>query len=147
MFVGKQENTYFAMSNIRTEYTNQLALIKLYKTVVIPSCLYGCEIWNNLKNQDNSLLNRLQHFIVKHIQKLPKLTRSDICESLIHVGLNPITCEIEKSKYADYVKNNIQIFLDLIIENLCLELYVELLVATRVRYYTKFYLEKLRVPI
>jgi hypothetical protein len=48
------------------------------------------------KNQDISLLKRLQHFIVKHVQKLPKLTRSDICESL--VGLNPITCEVEKRK-------------------------------------------------
>jgi hypothetical protein len=84
------------MSNIRTEYTNPLALIKLYKTVVIPSCLYECEVWNNFKNQDSRLLNRLQHFIAKHIQQLPKLTRSDICESL--VGLNPITCEIEKRK-------------------------------------------------
>ena len=63
---------------------------------MIPSCLYECEVWNNLKNQDSSLLNRLQHFIVKHIQQLPKLTRSDICESL--VGLNPITCEIEIRK-------------------------------------------------
>jgi hypothetical protein len=94
----KARNTYFAMSNIRTEYTNPLALIKFYKTVLIPFCLYGCEVWNNLKNQDSSLLNRLQHFIVKHIQKLPKLTRSDICESLVHVGLNPNTCEIEKCK-------------------------------------------------
>ena len=33
------------------------------------------------------------------------------------------------------------IWWDLIIENFCLELYVE--VATRMRYYTKFYLEKL----
>ena len=49
----KARNTYFAMSNIRTEYTNPLALIKLYKTVVIPSCLYECEVWNNLKNQDS----------------------------------------------------------------------------------------------
>jgi hypothetical protein len=92
----KARNTNFAMSNIRTEYTNPLALIKLYKTLVIPSCLYECEVWNNLKNQDSRLLNRLQHFIAKHIQQLPKLTRSDICESL--VGLNPITCEIEKRK-------------------------------------------------
>ena len=70
--------------------------MKLYKTVVIPSCLYECEAWNNMKNLDINLLKRFQHFIVKHIHKLPKLTRSDICESL--VGLNPITCEVEKRK-------------------------------------------------
>jgi len=92
----KARNTYFAMKNIRTEYTNPLALIKLYKTLVIPSCLHGCEVWNSLKDQGISLLKRLQHFIVKHIQKLPKLTRSDICENL--VGLNSITCEVEKRK-------------------------------------------------
>lgn len=92
----KAINTYVAMSNIRTEYTKPLALIKLYNTVVIPSCLYGCEVWNSLKNQGISLLKRLQHFTVKHILKLRKLTRCDICESL--VCLNSITCEVEKRK-------------------------------------------------
>lgn len=48
-------------------------------------------MWNNLKSKDIILLNRPQHFIVKHGQRLPITTRSDICESM--VGLRTIICE------------------------------------------------------
>jgi hypothetical protein len=58
--------------------------------------IYGSEIWNNLKNQDISNLNRFKHFIVKHIQRFKISTRSDICES--RVGLRPIITEIDKRK-------------------------------------------------
>ena len=41
-------------------------------------------------------LHRVQHLLVKNIQKFHIRTRSDICESM--VGLKPIQAEIDKRK-------------------------------------------------
>lgn len=108
-------NTYFPITNIRDNNTNPLVLVKLYKSVVIPSFSYGCEIQHHLKNIDLLLLNRLQHFAVSSVQKFSTLTRSDMCESM--VGLRSMICIIEKSKlfflgklckiYNGYLVNNI----------------------------------------
>ena len=93
----KGRNTYLAISNIRDDNASPLiVLIKMYKSVVIPSVVYGCEVWNDLKNKDLFLLNRPQHFVAEHAQKFSTLTRSDICESM--VGLRSIICELEKRK-------------------------------------------------
>ena len=92
----KARNAYFAVANIRNEHTNPLVLIQLYKSVVLPILLYGCEVWNDIKGQDINLLNILQHFVVKNVQRFKPKTRSDICESM--VGLRNIICEIDKRK-------------------------------------------------
>jgi hypothetical protein len=79
----KGRNIYFAITNIRDDNTSPLVLVKLYKSIVIPSVLYGCEVWNDLKNKDLLLLNKLQHFVAKHAHTFSTLTRSDICESMV----------------------------------------------------------------
>jgi hypothetical protein len=63
----------------------------LVTSIVIPSVLYGCEVWNDLKNKDLLLLNKLQHFVAKHAHKFSTLTRSDICESMVGLySQNPV---------------------------------------------------------
>jgi len=49
---------------MKSDYTNPLVLIKLYRSVVLPTVLLGSEIWNNLINQNISILNRFQHNIL-----------------------------------------------------------------------------------
>lgn len=71
-------------------------LVSIYKKVILPSVLFGCELWNNLKSKDWNILNRFQHFIAKDIQNFSKSTRSAICESML--GLQPIQSEIDKRK-------------------------------------------------
>lgn len=56
----KCRDTYVAITNIRDDNASLLFFVKLYKYVVIPSVLYGCEVWNYLKNKNILLLNRLQ---------------------------------------------------------------------------------------
>jgi hypothetical protein len=56
--------------------------VNIYKKFVLTSVLFGCEVWNNLKAKDWSILNRLQHFIAKDVQHFNKPTRSAICESM-----------------------------------------------------------------
>ena len=75
---------------------NPLTSVNLYKKIVVPIVLYGCEIWNNLNKNDIDIINRLQHFIVKKILGLPIRTRSDICESML--GLTRLSAEVEKRK-------------------------------------------------
>ena len=92
----KRRNSFFALNGISSKSTNPEVLVKLYKTIILPSVLYGCEIWGRVKASDLALLNKLQHFIVKRILDLPKLTRSDMCQSL--VGLFPIAAYIDQRK-------------------------------------------------
>ena len=49
-------------------------LVKLYKSVVLPTVLYGYEMWNHFKSVDLTYLNTFQQFIVKRIQNLKDLT-------------------------------------------------------------------------
>jgi hypothetical protein len=61
----KGRNTYFVIINIRDDNQRFLLLGELYKSVVIPSVINGYEVWNDLKNKDLLLLNRLQHFVAQ----------------------------------------------------------------------------------
>ena len=90
----KGRNSYFAMNP--TQSISPHVLLKWYKLVVLPTVLYGCELWNNMKSCDISKLNRFQHFIAKHVQNLQTQTRSDMCESLL--GLYPIMTYIDIRK-------------------------------------------------
>ena len=73
-----------------------MTMSHLYKRVVLPTVLYGCELWNGLSTQDLNRLQILQHFICKHVMNLPKRYRSDLCESLFDVL--PIDAEIDVRK-------------------------------------------------
>jgi hypothetical protein len=86
----------FAINGIMSNSTKPCVLVKLYKSVVLLTFLYGCEIWNNLKSVDLANSNTFQHFIVKSIQKLRTYTRFDICESLL--GIHPISSYIDTRK-------------------------------------------------
>ena len=86
----------FAVNGIMSNSTKPCVLVKLYKSVVLPTVLYGYEMWNNLKSVDLTNLNRFQHFIVKRIQNLRTCTRSDICQSLL--GIHPISSYIDTRK-------------------------------------------------
>ena len=92
----KGRSSCFALKGINCKSTSPLVLIRLYKSIVLPTMLYGCEMWSNLKTADYATLNLSQHFILKYILKLKTSTRSDMCQSL--VGLHPIASVIEKRK-------------------------------------------------
>ena len=64
---AKARNAFFAMADIsvNTGGLNAEHSISLYKKVVLPIVTYGCEIWNNLKDNDNHELSKLKHHIVK----------------------------------------------------------------------------------
>ena len=50
-----------------------ITIIKLYKSTVIPSSLYGCQPWIPIANDKQNLLN-IQLSIIRKIVKAPKST-------------------------------------------------------------------------
>jgi exonuclease III len=73
-----------------------LTSLKIYQSVVLPSALYGSELWSNLPENSMLCLERVHHFCVKVLQGLPKRTRSDIALGLL--GLGPLESYIHKRK-------------------------------------------------
>ena len=92
----KGRKSYFSLSDLGSPFLNPMTMSHLYKRVVLPTVLYGCELWNGLSTQDLNRLQILQHFICKHVMNLPKRYRSDLCESLFDVL--PIDAEIDVRK-------------------------------------------------
>lgn len=90
---NKGRNSYFALSDLCSQFLNLRTLTRLYKTIVLPSVLYECELWNNLSFKDRNQLNTFQQFICKNSLNLPKLSRSDMCEPYFDVLL--ICAEID----------------------------------------------------
>ena len=43
---SKGRKSYFALSDLGSPYLNPLTVLHLYTTVVLPTVLYGCELWN-----------------------------------------------------------------------------------------------------
>ena len=81
---------------------NPLVNTTLYKRVVLPSFLYGCETWTNLRQVDIMNINKFQHYAAKLIRNFRKQTRSDMCESLL--GLPRLCSEVDKRKLMFFQK-------------------------------------------
>ena len=60
-----------------------LTLVKLYKAIVLPSALFGCELWTNVSDTEYKMLEKMQRFCAKYIQNLGRSTRSDMCVPML----------------------------------------------------------------
>ena len=94
----KAKHALFSLSaqGVHAQGVNPLVSVDLYSKVVIPTALYGPELWNNLTQTNISVISRFQHYATKRIQGLPTSTRSDMAESM--VGLNRLPAIIEYRK-------------------------------------------------
>ena len=94
----KAKSAFYSMADLgmRPNALNPMTCARLYRSVIIPIPLYGCELWNNLKDVDIKTLNIFQHRIVKLIQGFHIRVWSDMCESVL--GLNRITDMIDRRK-------------------------------------------------
>ena len=55
----------------------------IYKSIVLPKALYGCEVWSQLSPTQLSTLERAHRFCVKFMQSLPRNTDTDVTLSLL----------------------------------------------------------------
>ena len=67
---------------------NPITSCKLYKSIVQPSALFGCELWSSLNITEDLMLERFQRFCAKTIQHLGRRARSDICVTML--GLSSV---------------------------------------------------------
>ena len=70
--------------------------LKLYKSIVLPKALYGCELWSEINKTQSAQLERAHRFCVKYIQNLPVYTKTDVCLGL--AGVSPIESDIDYRK-------------------------------------------------
>ena len=75
---------------------NPISLCKLYKSVVLPSMLFSCELWYNISRTEELMIERCQRFCAKCIQHLSRRARSDICCPML--GLLPLCSYIDGMK-------------------------------------------------
>ena len=68
----------------------------IYKSIVLPKALYGCENWDNLNDTELLSLERAHRFCVKHMQSLNLRSRTDVALSLL--GIFPIEIDIDFRK-------------------------------------------------
>ena len=74
---------------------NPLSSVKLYKRMVLPSALYGSELWTNFTEGQLHQLDVMQRFCLKVCQGLTRSTRTDMAHSLL--GIPRISAFIERS--------------------------------------------------
>lgn len=94
----KARNAFFAMAaqGVSIHGLNPLVSVNLYKKIIVPIALYGCQLWNYHTINDINCVNKLQHFVVKKIQGFGTRTRSDMAESML--GLNKLSTRIDIAK-------------------------------------------------
>ena len=94
----KLRGTFFSVVNsgLCPSGINPMTSITIYKSVVLPKALYGCEFWNTMTISDITKLERAHRFCIKYIQNLPPYSRTAI--ALCSVGLTSIESEIDYKK-------------------------------------------------
>lgn len=68
---------------IHPSVPNPITCSKIILQLCYSKALYGCELWNNMTDNEHLLLERTHRYMCKYIQGLPKRTRTDISTSLL----------------------------------------------------------------
>ena len=94
----KLKTTFLSLVNcgLHEDGFTPLTAKHIYKSIVLPKALYGCEVWSQLSPTQLSTLERAHRFCVKFMQSLPRNTDTDVTLSLL--GLNSIELEIDYRK-------------------------------------------------
>ena len=95
---SKGRGAYMSLcgAGVRPNGLNPLTSTKLYKTIVLPRCLYGCELWSHLTAENLLQIEKMQRVCCKLSQDLATRVRSDMVSSLL--GLLPIDAYVDRAK-------------------------------------------------
>ena len=84
----KLKGTFVSLVNngiIHENGLHPLSCQKIYKCIVLPKALYGCENWSNMTESDVLNMERAHRFCIKFMQGLHRRTRTDIALSIISI--------------------------------------------------------------
>ena len=93
---GKASFMSLAGAGVRPHGLNPITCSKLFKLIVLPRSLYGCELWNQLPQFCIQQLERMQRFCAKIAQGFSRRVRSDKVNGML--GLIQIQAFIDKLK-------------------------------------------------
>ena len=95
---SKLRSTFFSIINngIYENGIHPVTSLKIYRSVVLPKALYGCELWHDISKTQLVKLERSHKFSIKHIQCIDRTTGSDIALSLL--GCRSLEYEIDYKK-------------------------------------------------
>ena len=96
---AKAKSTMACLSNLglRHNALNPICGANLWRSVVIPTALYGCELWNNMTEKELLSIERSVRHSAKRIQGLEPNTRSEAALGSL-VGLWSMEGQIDKAK-------------------------------------------------
>jgi hypothetical protein len=80
---GKTTFMELAGAGVKPQAITPKSSVRIYKSIILSSAMYGCEVWYGLAGSEIIELERMQRFCCKMMQGLPKRTRSDMCTSLL----------------------------------------------------------------
>ena len=94
----KAKSTMLCLAGIGVQPNalNPICTASLWRSVGIPTALYGCELWNNLTTSELEMLERTQCYIAKFIRCLHPNTRSEAATG--NLGLWSMEGLIDKNK-------------------------------------------------
>ena len=77
----KLKSTLFGLVNVGLHENGLLPTtsLKIYKSIVMPKALYGCELWFGLNNTQITMFEKAHRLCLKYIHNFPSYTRTDIC--------------------------------------------------------------------
>ena len=95
---NKLRGTFLSIINsgISPEWFNPISSKVIYRSIVIPKAMYGCELWTSLTSTDILRLERSHRFSVKQMKSLPIGTSTEL--ALCTLNINKIETIIDYKK-------------------------------------------------
>ena len=85
---SKLKGTFLSLVNsgIHDGGLNPITSKRIYKAVVLPKALYGCELWNSLLPKHMEILEKAHWFCVRFMQSLTRCTSTDVAYLLLNIN-------------------------------------------------------------
>lgn len=93
---GKHLLNSFYFIGIRDGGMNPLTSMKIWKRIILPSVLYGCELWSNMTNTSIEELELCQRYAARRMQAFDKYSPTEATRSTL--GLWSMEAYIDKMK-------------------------------------------------
>ena len=97
--VSKARGSFVRLKKIwRSSHISRRTKLRLFKTLVVPVLLYGCETWKMNKG-DNKIIDIFQNKCLRQILRIRWEDRVSTDELLQRTNMNPMSIEVRRRKW------------------------------------------------